>query len=64
MKLKVHELELHAIFFFSSLIGHNLILDQSKLDFIKIEFQNRDIFLNFLINKGKMLESPRSNRQK
>ena len=55
------------IYIFSSLIGHNLILSQSKLDFIKIEFQNKDIYLNsfktrtycyffFFLNKGKMVE--------
>ena len=29
-----------------------------KLNFEKIEFQNRDILLNLLKNKGEMLESP------
>ena len=43
---------------FPSLIGHNLILNQSKLNFIKIEFQNKDILLIFFKNEGKMLESP------
>ena len=31
-----------------------------KLDFEKIEFQNRDILLNFFFKKGKMLESPKA----
>ena len=31
-----------------------------KLDFEKIEFQNRDILLNFFLKKGKMLESPKA----
>ena len=76
MELELYELEFHTkyiyiyIYFFSSLIGHNLILSQSKLDFIKIEFQNKGIYLNsfktgtycffffffFFLNKGKMLE--------
>ena len=53
MELKLHELEFHAsffFFFFLSFIWHNSILNQSsfrlKLDFIKIEFQNRGMNLN------------------
>ena len=45
MELEFHELHAIFFFFFLSLIGHNLILNQAsfslKLDFKKIEFQNR-----------------------
>ena len=41
------ELELPGkIFFFPNLIEHNLILNQLKLDFSIIEFQNEGIYLN------------------
>ena len=47
MELELHKLEFHKFFFF---IWHNLILNQLsftlKLDFIEIEFQNRDMDLN------------------
>ena len=48
MELEFMELKFHLIFFFFflSLIKHNLILNQLKLDFIKIKFQNKGICLN------------------
>ena len=66
MELELHELELHAIFFFFfflSLIGQNFILNQAsfslKLDFLKIEFQNKgtDLLKIEFQNKGTDLYS-------
>ena len=49
MELEFHP-QFHFLFFFLSFIWHNSILNQSsfilKLDFKKIEFQNKDMDLN------------------
>ena len=56
MELELHELEFHTFFFKILIAPYSIFYKSSftlKLDFEKIEFQNRDISLISLENRAK-----------